>query len=123
MAEHAEDLLDTFDELGDHFGWAAFTLADGSSTKAATADAKVAYRKGLRRGRDGTEGLDPDSVTYVVTGSFFTSGFSGAAPGAPSAGQTITPTGEKAWTVDGVESVNGAIYVLRCSRRRQRGAQ
>lgn len=123
MAEFAEDVVDVFADLGDALGFVGFTYADGGSTKDATTAAKVAYRKGLRRGRDGEHGLDPDSVTYVVTGSFFTSGFSGAAPGAPSAGHTITPTGEKAWTVDGVESVNGAIYVLRCSRRRQRGAQ
>lgn len=117
------DALDrVFDGLVRQFGGQAVTYAQGSNSKSIASTACV--RKDLRRG--GSDGLDPDTCTFLVKATEFASGFSGTNPVLPSARDSVTVSGEKAWEVDpsdpqAVQLVNGGVYVIRASRRRQAG--
>lgn len=120
MGDLVDELPNLFADLGAGFGFVAFSYADGSRTKAALVADEVAVR--VEPTRRGSDGIDGDVVTYLVTSDFFASGFSGSGDAVvPGPGQVITPTGEKAWTVDEAESASGEVWLLRCSRRRQRG--
>lgn len=114
-----------FQVLNELEGGVAVTYADRTNTKAIPATS--ATRTKLVRGVEGV--TDRDTCTFQILTSEFDSGFSGANPVNPSAGHTITISGEAPWFVgvdapgDLAVSVNGAVYVLRCSRERARGVK
>jgi hypothetical protein len=94
----------------------AGTWAAGSNTKSVTLYARHGHVNG------GTEGLDLDRFRANVPATAFASGFSGANPVKPCAGQTFTVAGEGAWTVEDVETIGlGAGYLVTFSRRVQKG--
>lgn len=104
-------------------GAVSITYAQGSNSKAAISG----WRKGLVRGAGGQAAVLPARCTFVIPVSAFASGFSGSSPVYPAAGDTVTISGEAAWTVtpetgDGPVSVSDSVYLLRCVQQRKRGS-
>lgn len=105
-------------------GGVAVTYAQqGGNTKAIPAASVIRTR--YVRGVEGTS--DRDTCTFQVKSGEFASGFNLTNPANPGAGDTVTISGEGAWTVgseapgDAAVSIEGAVHVLRCSRERLRG--
>lgn len=106
-----------FSRLAGLHGTVTITYAQGSNTQSIT----DAIRLGAARRQD-LGNLDQDDDVFLVLAERFESGFSGTNPVNPSGKDTITVSGEKAWTLDVAQLRGaGAYWRLEVSRRRQAG--
>jgi len=104
-------------------GAVTVTYAQGSNSKGSIS----AWRKNVVRASESPSGVLQARCDFVLLVSDLASGFSGTSPVRPGAGDTITVSGEAAWTVtpetgDGTVAVSDSVYVLRCTQQRKRGS-